>query len=275
MRMHGDVSRLARMSRPRQVLFIVMLAGSIWPVWWWFLMRTTEPSGDPWGWLALGTAALLVLHNRSAPVADTYRLGIPTALLVAYAFTYPFLPPLLRAGIGMTAVAALLSSLLLDKRMDVALWGLLLLALPVIASFNFYLGYPLRVAVGTASAFLLQMNGFGVVREGVLLNWSGHVVAVDAPCSGVKMLWAGLYLSFALAALYRFGNARTSLLALLSLIVIIAANILRATALFFVETGIVPLPPMWHEGIGLIAFAAGAITLTYAARKLRETHHAA
>ena len=55
-------------------------------------------------------------------------------------------------------------------------------------------------------------GGAAVERQGVYLRAGGELVMIDAPCSGMRMLWAALLLACCLAALFRL-RARSSLLA--------------------------------------------------------------
>jgi exosortase/archaeosortase family protein len=158
--------------------------------------------------------------------------------------------------------------------MQLWLWGLLLCALPLVPSLNFYAGYPLRVVVGDLTSALLRMNGFAVFRDGAVLVWDYHLIAIDAPCSGIKMLWTGAYLSCALAGLLHFDARRTLLLGALAVLIVIVANVLRAAALFYAENGVVPGVQSAHEAIGVIVFAVAAISIAASAARLRGVAHA-
>ena len=261
--------------RSRKFLPLAALAIAFWPVWRWFFMRAMDTSSDAWELLSFATAAVFLSLTRTEAQRTVMSAGLTILLLLIYAAMYQFFPPLLRACVAVAAVAAACSALWFGKRMDLPLLGLLLLSLPVIASLNFYLGYPLRVVVGTATQALLQMNGFAVVREGTLLNWNGQLVSIDAPCSGIKMLWAGLYLSFTLAAFFRLDSRRTILLGVLAIAGVLLANILRATALFFVEAHVVLLAREWHTGIGVIVFLFAALAVAGAAHRLKVVTHVA
>ena len=261
--------------RHSKFLPLAALIAAFWPVWSWICMRAMDDSGDAWELLSLATAVSLLSFMKTANSHGQLAVALPTALLLTYAVTYPFLTPLTRACIAITAVATMCSDIWFDKRMDLPLWGLLLLGLPVIASLNFFLGYPLRVIIGTAAQALLQMNGFAVIREGTLLNWHGRLVSIDAPCSGVKMLWAGLYLSFTLAALLRLDSRCTALLAALAVVIVLFANVMRATALFFVEAEVVVVRETWHSGIGIAVFAFAALAVAVAAQRLKVAAYAA
>jgi exosortase len=258
----------------RRALLLLLLA-ALWPVWLWSAARAVDGSDEPWGLLALATAALFVWRRRADPVAAEAPLGLAILLLALYAAAYPLLSPLPRALIAMSAAAAALSALCFGRRLHPALWGLLLLALPVTASLDFYLGYPLRALVGTATAALLQMNGFAVVPEGSLLDWSGRLISIDAPCSGVRMLWAGAYLALTLAAFQRLSAAKTALLCALAIAGVLAANVLRAAALFYLESGLLRLPGDWHAAVGVAVFLLAALTVADAARRIGKPAHEA
>jgi exosortase/archaeosortase family protein len=135
---------------------------------------------------------------------------------------------------------------------------------------QFYLGYPLRVIAGDLSAFMLRMNGIAVAREGAMLAWQGQLVSIDAPCSGVKMLWAGLLLASALAAAGRLTAPRTGAALTLAIVAVVAANALRATALFYMEAGIVHLPASAHGAIGIVSFAAAGAGILVMIRRLER-----
>lgn len=264
------------MQRRERALILTALAISVWPVWQWMGLRFADGSGDMWELLAAATALAVMVRDRSAmsrhiaPVS----LLLPMTFLLAYAASYNYLSPLPRGLLAMAALGTTISPLWLGKRVDIALCGLLLICLPVMASLNFYLGYPLRVAAGTIAEALLQMNGIAAVREGAQLQWSGQIVAIDAPCSGVKMLWTGAYLSLSLSALMRLSNLRTLALMAASAAVVILANAFRATSLFYVEAGLLAAPKLFHDAIGLVMFAFAAATVFAMARQLAGPNHA-
>lgn len=258
-----------------RLLLIALPLLACWPVWQWMAQRATDGASDPWELLGLATALWFVRQRGSIRGREGVKLALPIGLVVVYAVSFHVLPPMLRAVIAVSALAAVISAACFGRRMHFALWGLLLLSLPIIPSLNFYLGYPLRVLTGSAGAALLQMNGFAVAREGAMLVWNGSTIAVDAPCSGIKMLWTGCYLSCTLAAFQGLGAGRTALLGLLGFVVVVIANILRASALFLVEADIVALPKEWHELVGVAIFALTAIGIMGLAQELGRHRHAA
>jgi exosortase len=258
-----------------RLLWLMVPVLALWPVWLWMAERAMDRSNDPWELISLATAAVLIWQRRATPSDQPVSLAAPIAFMLLYACSYHSLPPLARAILAVMVMGACISCVYFDQRMPVALWGLLLLSLPLIASFNFYLGYPLRALAGSATAALLQMNGFSVLREGTLLVWNGNTIAVDAPCSGIKMLWTGCYLSCTLAALHRLKIGTTLILCAASFGLVILSNVLRATALFFIEADIINLPKNWHSVVGVIIFMLTAFGIMVLAQKLGEQYHAA
>jgi exosortase len=198
-----------------------------------------------------------------------------SALVLVYALSYPFVPSLVRAIVAMTVIAVAGSSVWLGRRLDVRLWGLLLLALPLVSSLNFYLGFPLRAVVGESAQMLLQMNGFAVVREGTMLVWNDRHISIDAPCSGVKMLWTGMYLTCALAALWRMRTKQTAMLGVAAIAIVMVANVLRTTALFYVEAGMLPEAGSVHTYVGVAVFVLACVAIALTAAKLKASGYAA
>jgi exosortase len=254
-----------------------LIVFSIWPVWVWIAGRAASDPGDAWGVLSLTTAVALLWRDR----ANTYqqsggaagharrlwrarRPALTITLMLIYAVSYPFVPPLVRALIAMSALGAACGSL--------SITGLLLLAVPIVPTLNFYLGYPLRVVVGEAASMLLRMNGFAVVRDGATLLWNGQQMSIDAPCSGVKMLWTGMYLACTLAAFLRLSALRTIVLGALAFLIVMIANVFRATALFYAESGVGAQAQAAHDAIGIVVFVFAAATIAVAATRVHPQH---
>ena len=267
------------------LLFVVQLA-AFWSVWRWYVARLGDSGDELWGLLALATVAVFAVRSKLTAAedkssrevraevgsSDNERSLLPAiALMLIYAATYPFAPPLVRACIAMIAIGVALSRLRFGTSAHIGVLGLLLLALPLMPSLQFYGGYPLRVFVAGASAPLLRMSGFAVEAEGTCLDWAGRLIWVDAPCGGVRMLWAGLYLTCTLLCLYEH-HVRGSLAALAaSVLLILAGNVMRAVALFYVEARVFDLPSWTHEATGIVAFAFVAAGITATLQWLRRT----
>jgi len=126
----------------------------------------------------------------------------------------------------------------------------------------------MRALSGAISAPMLQLAGFSVILEGTCLRYGTDLIALDAPCSGVRMLWAGLFLAFNAAWVYRLSAPKTLLAAAISVVIVICANGIRAAALFFVEMSPDSAGTWPHDGVGLVIFGATAILLIRVAQRL-------
>jgi exosortase len=269
----------SRLIRAETLLAVELLA--FWPVWRWHIHRLNDQSDEAWGIAALVTAVAFAFWHKRESGSDVarsafpapLRLMLPATLLLCYSLSYHFLSPLPRAAIAVTTIAATVSAMRFGRRLHLGVWGLLLLALPVVASLQFYLGFPMRAVVAKLAAPMLQINGFAVVAEGASLNWNGDPILIDAPCSGVKMLWTGFYLTCALACYYKLNAKRTALACAAALAAIIIGNTFRAAALFYVESGAANFPPPdWtHEGVGVVVFAATAIAIAWTTHRMAKT----
>lgn len=257
---------------------ILMILGlellAFWNVWQWYALRLKSGGEeDIWGLLAVAAGIYFLYRKRQ--ILTNANLMIPAGFILVYATTFHFLPPIIRAGIAVMTIAMTLGILFTGKFWSTANIGLFLLSLPVIPSLQFYLGYPLRVVVGAVTAPLLQLSGLAVQREGTCLVWNSATISIDAPCSGIKMLWAGYFLAFVLAEFFRLNLVRTLMLTLATLPVLILGNIFRATALFYLEARIIRLPDYLnpdsiHAYIGIVAFALTATAIVYAANFIQH-----
>jgi exosortase/archaeosortase family protein len=232
----------------------------------------TDGSDEPLGILALLTALILVWRERTdtVPGRSINQTGFvpPAILLLVYAITYPVSPPLIRAALAVTALSVTLSSLLLGTRFHLALTGLLLLSLPVVSSLQFYLGYPLRILCGSISLPILSVAGFPVSLEGTSLRYGDLLVSIDAPCSGVRMLWTGLFLTFTLACVYHLKTKAVIATCGISIFLLVLANSWRTAALFLLEA--YPILHLdWLHGLtGTVIFAMAGIAMVVVAKQL-------
>ena len=255
----------------KRVVFIVGLQLlAFGDVWRWYASRALYSWDQPWGGLALVAAFVFLFISRKPLPPGERLLLVPTLLVLVYVATYFYLPPLARAIIAFTALAATLSSLRFGKTFHTGLYGLLYLSLPAIPTLQFFGGYPLRVLVAGLTAPILQIAGFAVVTEGTCLNWGGKLIWIDAPCSGIKMLWVGMFLTFVLLCLYELTAVKTLFLLFLSFVVIIIGNVFRAVALFYIEAGVLNMPSWGHDYAGVVAFvleAAAIVSIVFMLRK--------
>lgn len=244
-----------------------LLLLALWPHWVYVARRLVDGSDEPWGILALATVVVLLLRDREAIELPSRAALVASGLLAVAAAIADFvLPDLAAAAIAMLAVGVFLAHAL--RRPASALIVLLLLALPIVASLQFYLGFPLRVLVAQASAQLLASAGLDAVAAGASVVSAGTTVLVDAPCAGIGMLWLGSYTAALLSYLHTADARRTLANGLLATVLVLAANILRNTVLFFPESGRVQWPAWSHDAVGLAALAAVIVPLArFASRR--------
>lgn len=240
-----------------------------WPVWLWSLERMQDRSDDPFGALALLVAvgfSLLTMRSKRATPLDGKQCALVCISLIAYAVTAGMLPMLMRSMLAMTAIALLLSWVCFGKRVNLAILGLCLLALPVVATMQFYLGYPLRMLVTHSCVSLLSLAGYVVRCSGTDLICGNQVIGIDPACSGIRMLWTGLFVGFTLAALRRISAVKTCTLCAATIVIVIAGNLMRASMLFFLEIikhNASLSPPEWiHSGIGVCVFSFILLAVT-------------
>lgn len=183
-------------------------------------------------------------------------------ILAIYAVGFHWLPPLGHALLFVTALAVAVGR----KGFPLAWCALLILSLPLIATLQFYLGYPLRLATTALCVPLLRLGGLHVTAEATAMHWAGETVIVDAPCSGIHMLWTGLFLAATLACWQKFDGRGTLRLLRWASGAVFVANVLRATALFCIEGKIWPSPAWAHEGVGLALFGAATAIIYFASQ---------
>lgn len=248
------------------VLVLQLLAG--WPAWRWWLSRVRDGSDEPWGVVALAALVLLCAREARHPVSRVH-LGLLAGANLALALAHPLLPPLVHAALCVLCATTLLARASTGSAFHLPTWLLALLSLPVLASVQFYLGYPLRLVSAVLAVPLLQLQGLPALREGLDLRLGSALVQVDAPCSGARMLWVGLFLAVVLAHTLRLGAARTLLTCALASVAVVLGNALRVSALALVETGRVTGPDWLHTGVGAGTFVLVALAILAAAAWLR------
>jgi exosortase/archaeosortase family protein len=235
--------------------WLAVHALALWPHGLWAARRVGDGSDDP---LGLAACAVLVLWLwlrretlRAAPrLGWLAAAGALTALATAALFVAP---PLAAAAVAALALCGHACAWLPERAPRAALAGTALLALPLVASLQFYVGYPLRVFTAQCSAWLLQAVGMAAERSGAAMTVAGRLVVVDAPCSGVQLAWLGYFAAGATALFTQRGDRHfVRRLPLVGLLVL-AGNVLRNTALVALEARPQGLAPWAHEAIGLVA----------------------
>jgi exosortase/archaeosortase family protein len=233
--------------------WLALHAAALWPHALWAARRLVDGSDDPLGLAAM--VALLLWLARAAPTLRVQPrlgwLGAATALTAAATAALLLVPPLPAAMLAAVALAAHIAAWLPKGVARAPLAGLALLALPLVASLQFYLGYPLRVVTAEISTWLLQAAGQSAARSGVAMTVNGQLVVVDAPCSGVQMAWLAYFAACAVAAFVGLRDGRfLHRLPLVGLVVLVG-NVLRNSLLVGLEARPQGLSNAWHEAIGI------------------------
>lgn len=150
-----------------------------------------------------------------------------------------------------------------------AVVGLLVLALPAVMMLELYFGYPLRLVASASAGMVLRAAGVPLMREGALLTLPGCPIWVDAPCSGIRMLWSGLWLVLVLCGLCGLGWRRTAVAVGATVVIVVAANGLRVTGLALAAAGGLLGCSWFHTGVGVASFAFGALGIAGTVHALR------
>jgi exosortase/archaeosortase family protein len=252
----------------RHVLPWLMLGVAAWPTLTWYARRMIEGVGDDrCGLAALGLAVGFASVDSSGGRVAPTRARAAAVAVVGYAILARVAPPLI-AALALVVTVVLLAR---AQRLAVArrpAWLMTCaLALPVIASAQFYLGYPLRTCVSAITAQLLNFAGVDVQVEGTALLLRGTRVLVDEPCSGVKTLWTSALFSCALALRLRLEGRAALRFAGWATLCAGCATIARTVVLTLLESGATPVSEVAHVSVGLAVFAGFAFCLLWLARR--------
>jgi len=255
-------------------LWLALLAAALWPTWLWMGRRMLDRSDDPLGLLALAALGALAWQHRhrlrAAPPLGWLALALAGAVLASAA--QGVLPALAVSLLALLAMAAGLAAYLPPAVAAAPMFGLSVLALPLLASLQFYAGFPLRVITAEASRWLL-MAGHVVERSGASLRVDGHLIIVDAPCSGVQMAWFGYFTACAVTLYLGRGN-RAFLTRLPAVgVLVLGGNIVRNTLLVAAEASGRHLPGWAHEGVGLLVLAAVCSAIAWVMSRPERMRH--
>jgi exosortase/archaeosortase family protein len=245
--------------RVRVAVVSLATAAAFWPVWRWYGLRLADGSDEKWGLVAIAVAAAIALLQKRP--SGMPRLMALASVVTAGALLYPFVPPIVRAIPALLAVALLVSAAAHGRRLHAGTAALLLLALPLEATLQFYAGYPLRLVATWIAGGLLRAVCIGVEVSGTLMLWRGDAIGVDAPCSGIHMLWVALLAAAAVAAWRGFGLWRLAASGLVAVAFVVAGNGVRVAGLFVKEARLVAWPEWTHEAFGVAVFAAVLLSL--------------
>lgn len=231
---------------------------ALWPTWLWMSRRMSDGSDDPLGLLALATLGIIIFQMRQQLCEQPNPFWLYTSLLLSVIATFAsgHMPALVCGVLSMLAIAATLLAFLPQTLARLPILGLCILALPLLSSLQFYAGYPLRVITAEVSTWLLGLF-HDVTRSGSTLLINGHLVIVDAPCSGVQMAWLGYFTACTLGVLYRLHNKQFFMQLPFVGLLVLAGNILRNSILVALQASEQQVIPEWlHQGIGFLTLGA-------------------
>jgi exosortase len=250
-------------------LALILFALACWDGWRLLAHRISDGSvALPLAALSAGIIFAWIRIGKQRQITAIPLIGI----LAVYTFLTLLAPPIIRIAIAVIGLVLILHQASGRNRPPFALIGLAMLALPILPTLDFYLSWPMRRVSAILSAGLLKFNGFDVTVDGAAINWQGQLLLFDGACSGVRMLWASLILTSFLALIGRLSLMRYGLALIATILCATFANALRASSLFFVETGFLPQlkGPVMHEMIGVAAFAMLGLSLFFAFRWQEE-----
>ena len=246
-----------------RVVCAVLWAAAVWPLWrWWFVrLWHGEPvSSSVAAWLTVPflLAAMIRKPEGAAPI-PLWKMAAASVALLAFAFSATVLP------MSVRAVFAVVSGLFLLQPRDrvqgtiaLPLWALAIIGIPSVQMLDLFFGYGLRWVATVLAASLLQAASLPILREGTQLAVNGTTVWVDAPCAGIHMLGAGLWLTLTLAQLNRMRGPQTILAAVSALVAVLLANAARIVVLTLMVCFVREPSSAFHQVVGCCAMLFGA-----------------
>jgi exosortase/archaeosortase family protein len=245
------------------------LIASVLPLLEWYARRLTDGSDEPLGAYALiaalGTIAVAACFGKRDGIRVLPGRMIGGAVLLALVQHGEIVrSPLLTAMLAITVFAVSIRM----QRGKAGVIALLFLSLPLMASLDFYAGYPLRLAAAEITTKLLGLGGIHVERAGVLLLDGGRLVGIDPPCAGIRMLWTSCFVASFLSARTGLGWIRTLGLLTAAVACVVLGNGVRAALVFLPESGRVDWPDWAHPGVGLLVHGGVLATVFGVAGRL-------
>lgn len=241
------------------------------PVYIWLGKRFYDPSDMFFGWIPVLFLLIVFISNeikkgkKSEKEPPSQGLLILISILLSlYSLSYFTHFPMIRAILAFTTLSTYMSFRIEKKLFNFSTWGLFMLSLPIMATMQFYLGYPMRYFVATIASAVLNICGYAVTVVGVTLHWESYIISVDAPCSGLKMVYSGALTVCILCFINKFNHFKILLFSMIAFIIIVMSNIARILALFLVEAEVLKLnPDSVHTPIGLICYTSAIISLLF------------
>ncbi len=248
------------------LVLCLLVAAAFWDSWRWYGVRVSATPEEALS-LVLAVAFLFALalpRLKTGGRLHQVPLAPIVVLFLAYAVAAFFLPPIVRAAVAVLTVLLTLYLAVFGRQPPLGFYGLVVLALPVLPSLQFVLGYPMRLVAATLTVGLLNLQGMSVVRQGTYVMQNGEMAQFDAPCSGVTALWALLLLSFMISTVRHADVVATVRAAVIATGLAVAGNVLRVSCLLHLNA----MSPggsseQLHETIGVVSFVLAAGVLLW------------
>lgn len=252
----------------------LMLAplAAYWSVWADYAGRLLSDPDAVVHLVAVAVGVVVLWDQGTSQRTRSLRRGgfaLSFVCVVAFALAYAHVAAMARCALALLGVGSFVCWQRGSARPFLGL-AFMLLGIPMLAQLESLAGVSLRVTVADAAAALVRMPGLPIEADGTRLVWAGGAVDVDAPCSGLRMLWTGALASLVAIARFRLRASAALSLAAGALLLIWSGNVLRCAALFYVESGMVTAPAWAHGGIGLIVFCGVCASLWEGARWLSK-----
>ncbi len=265
--------RASKPARPAALAWLGLQGLALWPHAHWAWQRLHDGSDDPLGLAALALLVALVIKQRDGLLQEPRMtfLWAAAASTVLATLALLWVPPLMAALLAATAMALSLAAWLPSTAPRAPMAGLVVLALPWMASLQFYAGYPLRVVTAQLSSWGLQLAGIDALRAGTTMTVRGQLVMVDAPCSGVQMVWLAYFTACAVAAIANVRDAAFLRRLPLIGVLVLLGNATRNAVLVALESRPEGLSSAAHEAVGLLVLAA-VLSLVMVWMKPKRNH---
>ncbi len=246
------------------MLPIFCVAIVLWTSLRWYWFRICDGTDETLSGLALVTGVLFVARSRfeyaQSPIAkkECSNWFLPALLTVIYTISLPLVPKAVLGILMVLIVGSVAKSAgALAKEKMVTTLAMLLLALPLTSSFNFYCRWPLQVFIAHGAGFTLGLYGFSLDVKGASILFEGKPIVIDAACSGLHFLWFSLYLGILIAYFRHASALRMVSTLVVSLSAALIANLVRVVILtfcFLIGLSGLANNSIFHQAVGVVAF---------------------